>query len=147
MGIYTELVIACELDSDPLTLEVIKLWGGKRASSKEGRMAWCEGVLGYMSASFPGVLQLVIDWDGEAHTLTLRASTKNHDGYYEEFLAWLARHTTSEGFVGYLHNEVKGNPELVFVRNGKAFLRSVQVSNDTEIVPVRDIDIRSMLDL
>ena len=68
--------------------------------------------------------------DQYRHTLAFRTYMVD-DGFYELFyylIDWLAMHSDTEGFVGYYREELAWWPELIFFKNGAAYLREAKES-------------------
>src|SRR5258707_6057558 len=137
MGIFTEIVMSCsmKLDTSAEVLRDIALWCGEIPLDPQGPQLWFYGTFKYEnSTSFPGgrYYSLTDCEDGSTVCFSLRANRKNYSREMEEFLAWLAPHSATEGFVGYIHYELEENPKLIFFGDGKAFLREITTYNQSE---------------
>lgn len=129
MGMYTELVMACELkeniseevietlrymvgDSDYLaTVPVHALFNTDRWKA----MLRCD------SYYFDGDTNSTLRYDdiGKSYVLTIRCNLKNYCGEIEKFLDWIIQYSYTCGFVGYTRYEESENPTLIYFNDGK----------------------------
>jgi hypothetical protein len=147
MGLYTELVLACELkpETSQIAIETIKIWTGEAQYSETTPVPWYYATLDSDSSSFPGLVHHAIECESfgsenDTCYFTLRMSRKNYDYDLETFLVWLAPYSATEGFVGHMRMDVdKNNPKLIFFRNGKAIFKECISFTETEISTSRSI--------
>ena len=134
MGMYTELVLACELKRDvpQEVLDVLRfmcVWQGGSRQPPEHlpdhplfRMSHWEYVLRSGSFYFPGETNSTLRVFEPTNTwyLTARSNLKNYGSEIEYFLQWLAPYSETEGFVGYYRYEESPHPSLIYFAEGKA---------------------------
>ncbi|HLW00888.1 MAG TPA: hypothetical protein VKT82_19670 [Ktedonobacterales bacterium] len=147
MGMYTELVLACEIKRD-VPEEVLSLLrflcGGLERPPRPAdedlpahplfhTSRW-ESVLNAGSFYFPGAPYsrlITSEATGQAR-LTVRSNLKNYGSEIEYFVQWLAPYSTSEGFVGYYRYEEAARPTLIFFHNGRARIETARGSDSPD---------------
>jgi len=124
MGMYTELVMACELDkaSDKDANILYRMIDGcdrEEPGLPEHRLfsttRW-HYMLQSDSYYFVGktMSDIFFDHIAKHHILTVRCNLKNYDYEIEEFCNWVRTLTSNRGFVGYMRYESAENPTLIY---------------------------------
>ena len=152
MGMYTELVLACELKKD-VPEEVLNLLrfmcGGVQRPPRPAdedlpahplfqTTRW-EGVLNAGSFYFPGKPYSNLRVPYHNAYLTVRSNLKNYGSEIQYLLHWLAPYSESGGFVGYYRYEETPCPTLIFFAEGKAHIQSVRVQDPADWLYVDEI--------
>jgi hypothetical protein len=152
MGLYTELVIACELRPNPplSVIQEIKWWIGEieydpqwaRLTNNTDSPPWYYDVLNSYSPDFPGEARCTLTTCAQdTYCLTIRTSRKNYNLEYEHFLQWLAPHSATEGFVGSIRSSIEDSPRLIYFYNGKAKLRRILSYDEADIIVNEETDV------
>jgi len=131
VGMYTELVLAVELKAKTPeeVIEVLKFMiNPSMAISEEEvevlksydalfRTERWQVMLRMGSYYFSGQPSSVLQWDdiSNAYHLSVRFNIKNYTGEIEAFLAYLAPHIYTSGFIGYSRYEEDKDPTLIYV--------------------------------
>lgn len=129
MGMYTELVMACELPetTPPNIIETIRFMLGDKDSPPEPiedhplfqTKRW-ESMLvssSYYFINSHGQSSLQYDDISKSYILTVWCNLKNYDDEIAKFLAWINKYSRSCGFVGYMRYEEFDNPTLIYFEN------------------------------
>ena len=132
MGMYTELVMACELKGNvpEEVIETLKYMVGDseylatvpvHALFTTDR--W-KSMLRMDSYYFDGDTNSTLRYDdiGKLYSLTIRCNLKNYCGEIEKFLNWIVQYSYTCGFVGYTRYEESENPTLIYFNDGKVEL-------------------------
>src|SRR5437868_1517727 len=119
MGNFTEIVISCEMKqgTSAAILRDLAFWCGEVPLEPGMPHPWFYETFKYEnSTSFPGAryYSLTKCEDDSNFCFSLRANRKNYAWEIEEFLAWLAPHSATKGFVGYFRSELDEDPKLIF---------------------------------
>lgn len=124
MGMYTELVMACELKNNVPedVIETLKYMTGKidylatvpiHDLFQTSRWEW---MLRSSSYYFDGITNSILKYDdiSKTYRLTVRCDLKNYDNEIQEFLNWIQPYSNTYGFVGYTRYEEAENPTLIY---------------------------------
>lgn len=133
MGMYTELVMACELKSNVPedVIGTLKYMVGDSEYLatvpihnlfETDRWKW---MLRSNSYYFDGDTHSTFRYDdiAKAYYLTVRCNLKNYCDEIYEFLNWIVQYSYTDGFVGYSRYEEAENPTLIYFNEGKVELR------------------------
>ena len=130
MGMYTELVMACELpkDTPEKIINIIKYMLGEIDECPNiieerdplfNTTRW-RCMLRSSSYSFiksRATSSLWYDGIAKQYILSIWCNLKNYDEEVDKFLNWIINYTTSYGFVGYKRYEEFDNPTLIYFEN------------------------------
>jgi len=132
MGMYTELMLAVDLEEDAPEYVVSLLEymvgydvGGHPMSfitPKHPLLStdrW-RVMLESDSYYFDGFTHSDIKYDhiSRQYQMTIRCNLKNYDSEIEHFLDWVRPYCESEGFVGYMRYEEDDHPTLIYFYEG-----------------------------
>ena len=132
MGMYTELVLACEIArANDIQIKTLQdMISGDADSYADGyapeehalfktdRWKW---MLRSDSYYFSGDTNSTFRWDdpSNAYILTVRCNLKNYRSEIDHFCDWVCKMSCNDGFVGYKLYEENENPTLIYFYSGK----------------------------
>jgi len=130
MGMYTELVMACELpkDTPENIINIIKYMLGEidekpdtieEDDSLFNTTRWCCMLRSssYYFIKSRSASSLQYDEISKHYILSIWCNLKNYDEEIDKFLNWIIHYTSSYGFVGYTRYEEFENPTLIYFDN------------------------------
>ena len=128
MGMYTELVMACELPNNTPenTINIIQYMLGNIEEKPEiednplfdtSRWTYMLNSSSYYFIKSRSNSYLRYDEIAKQYILSIWCNLKNYDEEIDKFLNWIVNYTTSYGFVGYTRYEEFDNPTLIYFEN------------------------------
>lgn len=123
MGMYTELVLACEVEDNyqdcirPIECLLMNRIDCTYPDHEFFKSPRSKYMLNSDSYYFDGETHSNLKYDiqVESYYLTIRCNLKNYDNEIEKFLNWLAPYILSYGFLGYYRYEEHENPTLIYI--------------------------------
>ena len=141
MGMYTELNIAVEVNTDENTRVILEYMVADKHYELNAKLPkhrlfesprWqymLKGQSYYFDHTADSTFVDKDSWSEKPHNnriLNVRCDIKNYDDEIEHFLDWIYSFTATRGFIGYKRYEEHANPTLIYFTDSGVEYRKVE---------------------